>query len=128
MIKKGCEQQIEVHADQSKIKQVITNLVENSINYGKIKGETTAGIYIIDGKHVYVEITDNGMGISEDQVSRVFERFYRTDAARSRNAGGTGLGLAIVKHIIEAHQHTVSCRSKVDVGTSFGFTLDSEAS
>jgi two-component system phosphate regulon sensor histidine kinase PhoR len=107
-----------------KIKQVLVNLVENSIKYGKLSGETNAGIYIVDRRTVLVEITDNGIGIAEDQVSRVFERFFRTDSARSRSQGGTGLGLAIVKHIVEAHGHSVTCRSTVDVGSSFGFTLD----
>jgi two-component system phosphate regulon sensor histidine kinase PhoR len=125
-IKKGCDQDIDVFADKLKIKQVLVNLIDNSINYGKEGGETSAGIYVVDGKHVFIEITDDGIGIGEEQIPRVFERFYRTDSARSRNAGGTGLGLAIVKHIVEAHNHSVTCRSKMDVGTSFGFTLDRE--
>lgn len=124
LIKKGCESVVEVSADRMKIKQVLVNLVENSIKYGKLSGETNAGIYIVDRRTVLVEITDNGIGIAEDQVSRVFERFFRTDSARSRSQGGTGLGLAIVKHIVEAHGHSVTCRSTVDVGSSFGFTLD----
>ena len=122
--KKGCETPVQVFADVQKIKQVLVNLIENSIKYGREKGETTAGVYQIDGKNVFVEITDNGVGMAEEHIPRVFERFYRTDSARSRNVGGTGLGLAIVKHIIEAHNHTVTCRSKIDVGSSFGFTLD----
>ncbi len=126
VIKKGCEQDIEVFADMLKIKQVLVNLIENSINYGKENGETNAGVYVVDAKQVFIEITDDGIGINEAQIPRVFERFYRTDSARSRNAGGTGLGLAIVKHIVEAHNHSVTCRSKLDVGTSFGFTLDRE--
>ena len=124
LIKKGCESAVDVSADRMKIKQVLVNLVENSIKYGKLSGETNAGIYIVDRRTVLVEITDNGIGIAEDQVSRVFERFFRTDSARSRSQGGTGLGLAIVKHIVEAHGHSVTCRSTVDVGSSFGFTLD----
>jgi two-component system phosphate regulon sensor histidine kinase PhoR len=123
-IKSGCEKPISVFADSQKIKQVLVNLIENSIKYGKENGITTAGIYEVDNKTIFVEITDDGLGIAEEHVSRVFERFYRTDSARSRNVGGTGLGLAIVKHIVEAHGHTVNCRSKLDVGTSFGFTLD----
>ncbi len=123
-VKKGCERPISVIADRQKIKQVLVNLIENSIKYGKEYGSTTAGIYEVDRKTVFVEITDDGTGILEEHVPRVFERFYRTDSARSRNVGGTGLGLAIVKHIIEAHNHTVSCRSTIDVGSSFGFTLD----
>lgn len=123
-IKKGCESPLEVFADNQKIKQVLINLVENSIKYGRENGETTAGFYEVDDKTIYIEISDNGIGIAEEQVLRVFERFFRTDSARSRSDGGTGLGLAIVKHIIEAHNHTVVCRSTIDAGSSFGFTLD----
>ena len=78
----------------------------------------------MDDKSVYAEISDNGPGIPEEHLARIFERFYRADRSRSRSIGGTGLGLAIVKHIIEAHGHTVNVRSKVGVGSSFGFTLD----
>lgn len=123
-IKRGCENALTVFADKQKIKQVLVNLIENSLKYGKEGGDTTAGIYIVDEKNIYTEITDNGIGMQEEHVPRVFERFYRTDTARSRNVGGTGLGLAIVKHIIEAHGHQVVCRSTLNVGSSFGFTLD----
>lgn len=123
-IKRGCERDIEVYADKARIRQVLVNLVDNSINYGREHGETTTGVYIVDAYEVFIEVTDNGIGIQEEQIPRVFERFYRTDSARARHEGGTGLGLAIVKHIIEAHHHTVTCRSKADVGTSFGFSLD----
>ena len=122
-IKKGCESPVEVFADKPKIRQALVNLIENSVKYGKMNGQTTAGIYDVDNQTVYIEITDNGIGIAEDHVPRVFERFYRTDTARSRSEGGTGLGLAIVKHIIEAHNQTLNCRSTLDVGSSFGFTL-----
>ncbi len=123
-IKKGCESPVEVLADKQKIRQALVNLIENSIKYGKMNGQTSAGIYEVDKHTVYIEITDNGIGIGEDHVPRVFERFYRTDTARSRSEGGTGLGLAIVKHIVEAHNQTVNCRSTLDVGSSFGFTLE----
>jgi two-component system phosphate regulon sensor histidine kinase PhoR len=123
-IKPGCMSPISVYADFQKIKQVLVNLLENSIKYGKENGETNAGIYIVDTNNVFIEVTDNGLGIAEEHIPRVFERFFRTDSARSRKVGGTGLGLAIVKHIIEAHNHTATCRSKLDVGSSFGFTLD----
>jgi two-component system phosphate regulon sensor histidine kinase PhoR len=77
----------------------------------------------MDDKHVYVEISDEGPGIEEEHLPRLFERFYRADRSRSRDVGGTGLGLAIVKHIVEAHGQSVNVRSKPGVGTSFGFTL-----
>ena len=124
IIKKGCEKPLEVFADKQKIKQVLVNLVENSIKYGKESGETNAGIYEVDKATILIEISDDGIGMLKNQVPRVFERFYRTDSARSRKVGGTGLGLAIVKHIIEAHGQTVNCRSSIDVGSTFGFTLD----
>lgn len=123
-IKKGCESPISLHADESKIRQVLVNLIDNAIKYGREGGEVVAGIYIVDESTAFVEITDNGMGIAEQHIGRIFERFYRTDSARTRAIGGTGLGLAIVKHIVEAHHQTVSCRSKLDVGSSFGFTMD----
>lgn len=122
-IKKGCEQPIEVFADKEKISRVLLNLVENSIKYGQPGGYVVAGIYKTDDRHVLIEITDNGIGISEEHLPRIFERFYRTDKGRSRNIGGTGLGLAICKHIIEAHGQSIHVRSKTDVGTTIGFTL-----
>lgn len=122
-IKKGCESPIEVFADKEKIAQVLTNLIENSVKYGNSGGFITAGVYKTDDKHVLIEISDDGIGISEAHLPRVFERFYRTDESRSRNIGGTGLGLAICKHIIEAHNENIHVRSKPDVGTTIGFTL-----
>jgi two-component system phosphate regulon sensor histidine kinase PhoR len=94
------------------------NLVENASKYGKQNGSITASIYKTDGRHVLVEITDDGIGIEEEHLQRIFERFYRTDSARSRDKGGTGLGLAICKHIIEAHDQYV--RSTPDVGNRLG--------
>lgn len=123
-IKKGCEAPVSVAADQGKIRQVLINLVDNSIKYGKQNGHTIASVYKMEDKKVLVEITDDGVGITENHIPRIFERFYRTDRARSRAEGGTGLGLAIVKHIIEAHGQTINVRSKQDVGSTFGFTLD----
>jgi two-component system phosphate regulon sensor histidine kinase PhoR len=123
-IKKGCEAPISVFADKEKIRQVLINLVENATKYGKQNGTVTASIYTTDERHVLVEISDDGIGIEEDHVSRIFERFYRTDAARSRDKGGTGLGLAICKHIIEAHGQTIHVRSTPEVGTTIGFTLE----
>lgn len=123
-IKKGCETPITVFADKEKIRQVMSNLVENAIKYGKTDGNIVVSVYNTDGRVVLVEISDDGIGIDEEHLPRIFERFYRTDAARSRDKGGTGLGLAICKHIIEAHGHSIHVRSTVDVGTTIGFTLD----
>jgi len=122
--KKGTSTAISVYADKQKVKQVIVNLVENAIKYGKDGGTITTGFYEMDGGTVYVEVSDDGPGIAEQHLARIFERFYRADRSRSREIGGTGLGLAIVKHIIEAHGQTVNVRSKVGVGSSFGFTLE----
>jgi two-component system phosphate regulon sensor histidine kinase PhoR len=123
-IKKGCEAPLTVFADKEKIRQVILNLVENSIKYGKTGGTITASMYNTDGKHILVEISDDGIGIAEKHLSRVFERFYRTDEGRSIDITGSGLGLAICKHIIEAHGQTIHVRSREDIGTTVGFTLE----
>ncbi|MGZ8544723.1 MAG: sensor histidine kinase [Flavisolibacter sp.] len=125
-IKKGCEQPLVVYADKEKIRQVLNNLVDNSIKYGKPNGSTVASIYNTDGRNILVEIGDDGMGIGERYLDRVFERFFRTEEGRGREASGSGLGLAICKHIIEAHDHTIHVRSKENVGTSIGFTLDAK--
>jgi two-component system, OmpR family, phosphate regulon sensor histidine kinase PhoR len=123
-IKKGCEAPVMVFADKEKIKQVLINLIENATKYGKPGGMIVASIYTTDQQHVLVEISDDGIGIDEEHLHRIFERFYRTDAARSRDRGGTGLGLAICKHIIEAHGQSIHVRSTPDVGTTIGFTLE----
>ena len=124
LFKKGTERPIWVHADIQKIKQVLVNLIENALKYGNEGGTITSGCYVVDDKSIYIEISDNGPGIAEEHLPRIFERFYRADRSRARAIGGTGLGLAIVKHIIEAHGHTVNVRSKPGVGSSFGFSLD----
>ena len=123
LIKKGCDQPILVHADKEKIRQVLINLVDNAAKYGSEEGKIEASIYKTDDKTALIEITDDGIGIAEEHLPRIFERFYRTDYGRSRNIGGTGLGLAICKHIIEAHGHFIQARSTPGIGTTFGFTL-----
>ncbi|MBX2930740.1 MAG: sensor histidine kinase [Chitinophagaceae bacterium] len=122
-IKKGCESPITVFADKEKIRQVVSNIVSNATKYGKQNGFVLASVYTTDDNSVLVEFSDNGIGIAEEHLQRIFERFYRTDFGRSRNKGGTGLGLAICKHIIEAHNQTIHVRSTLNVGTTIGFTL-----
>ena len=121
-LKEGCDRPFIVLADRNRIRQVLNNLIANAINYGKENGITSIGFYDMD-KNILVEVSDNGEGIEEEHLPRLFERFYRTDRSRSRNSGGTGLGLSIVKHIIEAHHQTINVRSTVGEGTTFGFTL-----
>ena len=123
-IKKGCDSPLIVFADKEKLRQVFTNLIENSVKYGKQGGNITASMYKTDGKHILIEITDDGIGINERHLPRLFERFYRTDEGRSIDVSGSGLGLSICKHIIEAHGQTIHVRSTEAVGTTVGFTLD----
>jgi len=125
-VKKGCEAPVVVFADKEKIRQVINNLLENATKYGKKDGTIVASIYKTDGRHVLIEFSDDGIGIGEEHLPRIFERFYRTDRGRSRDVGGTGLGLAICKHIVEAHGETIHVRSKLEVGTTIGFTLEAK--
>ena len=125
--KKGTERSLEVEGDRPKVRQVLVNLIENALKYGRENGTITTGSYVLDEGRVYVEISDDGPGIAEEHLPRIFERFYRADRSRNSNIGGTGLGLAIVKHIVEAHGQTVNVRSKPGVGSSFGFTLNSKA-
>ncbi|MES2882994.1 MAG: HAMP domain-containing sensor histidine kinase [Bacteroidota bacterium] len=122
-IKKGCEKPLAVYADKEKINQVLTNLVDNSIKYSKSVGNVIASMYATDGNTILIEISDDGMGIPEKYIDRIFERFYRTSEGRSRDVSGSGLGLSICKHIVEAHGHTIHVRSKEAVGTTIGFTL-----
>lgn len=113
---------IYVKGDRLKIQQVLINLIDNSIKYGRENGKTSISVFpLLD--QILVEVTDNGYGIEEKNLSRVFERFYRTDESRSRDIGGSGLGLSIVKHIMEAHRQTVNVRSTEGIGTTFGFTI-----
>ncbi len=112
----------EIQGDISRLKQVFLNLLTNAVNY---TGETgLVQVSLQDhGESVTISIKDNGVGIPEEEISRIFERFYRVDKARSRNSGGTGLGLAIVKHIVEAHQGSIKVESEVNEGTTFAITL-----
>ena len=120
--KEGTANNYEVFADRENIRQVLVNLIFNSIKYGKKDGQTQVSFYDMHN-NILVEISDNGPGIPQKHLAHLFDRFYRVDKSRARNAGGSGLGLAIVKHIIEAHRQTVNVRSREDLGSTFGFTL-----
>lgn len=120
--KEGSSTSVSVVADREKIRQVLTNLVTNSIKYGRENGITTISIYDMH-REVLVEVSDNGIGIEAQHLPRLFERFYRIDSSRSRQQGGSGLGLSIAKHIIEAHKRQIHVRSQPGVGTTFGFSL-----
>ena len=111
-----------VYADKKRMMEVMSNLVVNGIKYGKKGGSVTVSLYDLKDQ-LMVEVKDDGIGIAQEHLPRIFERFYRADKHRSREQGGTGLGLAIVKHIIEAHEQTINVKSQVDVGTTFNFTI-----
>lgn len=112
-----------VYADKERIIQVLTNLVVNSIKYGTENGFTKVIVENSDNENLLIKVIDNGEGIEEEHLPRLFERFYRIDKNRSRKKGGSGLGLSIVKHIIEAHNQQIFVKSEIGVGTEFSFTL-----
>ena len=111
-----------VEADIEKIKQVLINLMVNAIKYGNEDGEVLVRTFDMD-ENILIEIADNGNGIPQKHLSKIFERFYRVDKSRDREQGGSGLGLSIVKHIIEAHNQSINVRSTLGTGTTFSFTL-----
>jgi two-component system phosphate regulon sensor histidine kinase PhoR len=120
---KNYDRSIFVNADKKSIRQVLVNLIDNSIKYGLDKDGTIKVSFFDMDENILVEVTDNGIGIDQKDIPRLFERFFRTDKGRSREQGGSGLGLAIVKHLIEAHEQVINVRSTVGVGTTFAFTL-----
>ena len=120
---KKYEDPIFVFADEERIQQVLTNLIINSVKYGIERGVTEISCERINETRLLVRVNDNGDGIDEEHLPRLFERFYRVDKTRNRNQGGSGLGLAIVKHIIEAHNERVFVESKIGVGSEFSFSL-----
>lgn len=112
-----------VYADEERIQQVLTNLIVNSLKYGVERGVTEVSLEVLKEDKILVRIADNGEGIDEEHLPRLFERFYRVDKTRNRNQGGSGLGLAIVKHIIEAHGEKIFVESQAKVGSEFSFSL-----
>ena len=122
IINKKYDNEILVEADRNRIEQVITNLITNSINYGSEKGTTEISFESKEEK-IIVKVNDNGEGITEENMPRLFQRFFRVDISRSRSQGGSGLGLAIVKHIIDAHNENIYVQSTVGIGSEFSFSL-----
>lgn len=118
------EEPILVNADEERIQQLLTNLIENSIKYGKLDGTTEVSIQDLIQNKVLIRVTDNGDGIEREHIPRLFERFYRVDKSGNRKVGGSGLGLSIVKHIIEAHDEKIYVESEFGVGSEFSFTLE----
>jgi len=117
------EKELLVSADLQKIRQVLINLLNNSIKYGRDGGLTT--INLLEAQNdVTIEVADNGEGIAEKHLPRIFERFYRVDKARVRSEPSTGLGLAIVKHFVEAHKQKIWVTSRESIGSIFSFTLE----
>ena len=117
------KKQVFVDADRNRIFQVISNLIVNAIKYGKDGGSVDISFNVISEQYVLIEVIDDGLGIDEDNLLKIFQRFYRVDKSGGRKFGGSGLGLSIVKHILEAHGQTLNVNSKVDVGSTFSFTL-----
>jgi two-component system phosphate regulon sensor histidine kinase PhoR len=116
-------QPLMVYADEERIQQVLTNLIVNSLKYGVERGVTEVSLEVLKEDKILIRIADNGEGIDEEHLPRLFERFYRVDKTRNRNQGGSGLGLAIVKHIIEAHGEKIFVESEAKVGSEFSFSL-----
>jgi two-component system phosphate regulon sensor histidine kinase PhoR len=121
---KNYEYPVMVIGDIERIEQVLTNLLVNSIKYGKLNGATIVSIENYNQNKVLVKVADNGEGIEKQHQERLFERFYRVDKSRSREQGGSGLGLAIVKHIVEAHNESIFVKSDYKKGSEFSFTLE----
>ncbi len=118
----NCEsKELELFGDTVRLEQVMINLIQNAIKYTE-KGSVEVKVET-SGKHGTISVIDSGLGISENDLDRVFERFYRVDKGRSKAVGGTGLGLAIVKHIIEAHDSKIEVKSDLGKGSEFSFKL-----
>ena len=121
-LSKGSPQEAMVYADWKRINQVLTNLISNAVKYNREGGSVKVG-FKEQADHVIIYVEDDGEGIPEKDLHRIFERFYRVDKSRSREKGGTGLGLAIVKHIMESHNSIVEVKSILGKGSKFTFRL-----
>ena len=115
---------LKVVGDEKKIHQVLTNLITNSIRYSVSDGTIEIKFEEIQNSKILISIVDNGLGISKEDLPRIFERFYRVEKTRNRYEGGSGLGLSIVKHIIDGHDEKITVQTKEGVGSNFSFTLE----
>ncbi len=121
-----CPEGLQLNMNETLLEQALVNLLVNAIKYSRSGGIVSVAAWTTtenDDKVVKITVTDNGVGIASNHLPRLFERFYRSDKARSREKGGTGLGLAIVKHIVLAHNGTVEVSSELNVGSTFTITL-----
>ena len=125
LFKPDASETYSVYANRDKIRQVFINLISNSLKYGRLNSDGVTKVSFYDMEDVIlVEVSDNGIGIKEDDLKHVFNRFYRADVSRSQKIKGTGLGLSIVKHIIDVHNQKITVRSTFGKGSTFGFTLE----
>lgn len=113
-----------VNGDKERIEQVLINLIVNSIKYGKRDGTTEVAVEDLLKNKILIRVTDNGEGIAKENLTRIFERFYRIDKSGSRKEGGSGLGLSIVKHIVEGHAEKIYLESQLGIGSEFSFTME----
>ena len=116
-----------IQGDRKRIQQVLSNLIDNAVKYSKAGGHVELGARLLPSGQVKVSVVDDGIGIAPEHMERLTERFFRVDTSRSRSQGGTGLGLAIVKHILGAHDSRLMIESTLGSGSTFGFSLPSEA-
>ncbi|MBA3726089.1 MAG: PAS domain-containing protein [Armatimonadetes bacterium] len=121
-IRANIEPEITVIAAQDQMEQVLVNLIDNAIKYNSIDGSVDVGLRGSPGS-IHLTVSDTGVGIAQEHLPRIFERFYRVDRARSRQSGGTGLGLSIVKHIVEAHDGSITANSDFNRGSTFKIDL-----
>ena len=109
-------------ADPGIVEQILTNLLENAVKYSEPGGEIEIAIQTL-GQRLQIVVSDTGIGIPAEDVTRIFERFYRVDKARSRSAGGTGLGLSIVRHLVQRSGGEISVKSTLGKGSRFSFSV-----